>query len=725
MSTWADSNGPPRKRMRKGTKSCIECRRRKIRCTYTADHPDVCNECRLRGSKCIDQEHHDDDISMQPGSGQGEQRYSLRERVAHLENVVQGLVKRLDQQSTASSSPAGNLSATDMTPVLVESDKLGPSSIQIQNAPVLQLFDNYLLSRQEDPSSNDQFTGVKDMSPKARAVRAELLSLLPPQKDVWKIINEGSKLWCVWEESFPEIQFIMSRKLESCEGRVAPADIGKALVCLSMSVIQSPPDFDFDSLNVPIDPEEFTSRLTGTVDRLVVRDDDFAATLPGIECQMLLAKFHLNEGRLRKAWLVTRRAIEFAHLAGMHLSTRTPRPKDTLFERRLKIWCTLNCSDRSLSLILGLPYGVSEAYFLPQVEHRQKMGSMKSPAEKYLLRIGVICGHMVDRNQNPSEMCLEYTLELDKELEEAWNAMPSSFFGIELGPGEANEQFYERVPLQFMPKVLRALLHLPFMLKYPLDPRFAYSHRMAIQSAREGLVLYKVLRAITRSYLCKMIDFLAFTMGMILIVHLHGYSDESPEYSQEQDEEDWKLVGDVVEILHQAKNEKGGSVAAESANILGEIFRTRSEKREWTSLATCQITVPYFGTITVGAGAKFSRLQNNLRKEQHDGITNGQSSEPQPNKHSPNQLYTPPLSDLEGVSDTQSSTVVGKPPISSANGTDPPLQALPGDIMSTSAFAGPEINAFTGLFDDFGQFTWPAPNIDLGLDHGWNLNWFE
>lgn len=608
-----------------------------------------------------------------------------------------------------------------MTPTSVESDRLGPSSVQIQNAPVLQLFDNYMVSRQEDLSSNDQFTGVKDMSPKARAVRAELLSLLPPQKDIWRIMNEGSDLWCVWEESFPEIQQILDHKWDSCEDLVAPADVAKALVCLSMNITQSPASFDFNSLLVPVDPEEFSTRLTTAVDRLVVHDDDFAATLPGIECQMLLAKFHLNEGRLRKAWLVTRRAIEFAHLAGMHLSTRTHRPMDTLFDRRVKVWCKLNCSDRSLSFLLGLPYGVAEAYFLPQVEQRLKTHS--SPAEEYILRIGVICGHMVDRNQNPADMSLESTLKLDSELETTWKSMPRKFCGGQRNPGEAQEQFDGRTPLQFMPKVLRALLHLPFLLKYPHDPQFAYSHRMAIKSAREALALYKVLRAITRSYLCKMIDFLAFTMGMLLILHLHGYSDESPEHSKEQDESDWRLVGEVVEILGQAREEKGGSVAAESSNILGQIFRTRSQKKEWSDLATCKITVPYFGTITVGAGAKFSRLQN---KEHHDGVVSGPSPESLSNNQTPDQLYTPPLSELEGRSCIHSNPVDCNAPVPSTIGAGCcPAQALPGDNLATSTFAGPEINAFTGLFDEFNQFSWPTPNIDLGLDHGWNLNWFD
>src|SRR4051794_22111709 len=87
--------------------------------------------------------------------------------------------------------------SANMTPTSVESDKLGPSSIQIQDAPVMQLFDNYFLSRHEDLSSNDQFVGIKDMSPKARAVRAELMSLLPPHGDLQKIVHEGSKLWCI------------------------------------------------------------------------------------------------------------------------------------------------------------------------------------------------------------------------------------------------------------------------------------------------------------------------------------------------------------------------------------------------------------------------------------------------------------------------------------------------------------------------------------------------
>lgn len=583
----------------------------------------------------------------------------------------------------------------------------------------MQLFDNYLLSRHEDSDSNDRFAGSKDTSPKARAVRAELVSLLPPSSDIRTVIAETSHLWCLWDEDFPELLARFDFPLELGESTVAPAEIAKSVVCLAISVIHLLPEFSFSSLQQPFDPQEFSARCTAAVDRLVVRDDDFAATLPGIEAQMLLSKYHLNEGRLRKAWLINRRAIEFAHLAGMHLSTRTPRPSDTLFERRLRIWCSLNTADRSLSLILGLPYGVSESFFSPQVERRLDMGV--SAPEQYLLRIGVITGHMVDRNQNSADMCLETTLRLDRELMDAWKALPNSFYGTAPGPNEEREQFHARIPLQFMPKVLRALLHMPFLLKYPHDQRFSFCHREAIQSARDALVLYKVLRSMTRSYLCQMIDFFAFTMSMLLIVHLHGHFDEPPASYQQQDEQDWKLVGEVIEILRQAATKRGGSVAAESANILGAIFHTRSQIRNWTSSATCKVTVPYFGTITVGAGTKLLRPNN---REQDDTTPNSMPPAASSSKPDPCPLYTPPMSDIDGSSTTHTmgTSNTRSPMLGTEAGY--PIQPLPqGEDTSSTTLAGLESNTFTGLFDDFGQFTWPNPAVDLGLDYGWNLNW--
>ncbi|KAJ5902088.1 hypothetical protein N7495_002616 [Penicillium taxi] len=721
MESWSDSQGPPLKKMRKGTKSCSECRRRKIRCTYNSDCPDACNECRLRGSKCITQEHGSEDPHIVP-SAQAE-RYSLRERVTYLENVVKDLVKRLDDTAGTKSSPE-RTAASDLTPSSIECDKLGPSSERIEHAPVMQLFDNYVVSRREDSSSDDQFAGAKDMSVKARAVRIELLALFPHEQDIRKILSAGSKIWCIWEEEYPELRHIFSIGANACESTVAPAEIAKALVCLCLSLLQSPPDFNFGDLRAPLDIQEFTSRCMEAVDRLVVRDDDYAATLPGIECSELVAKYHLNEGRLRKCWLVTRRTIEFAYLAGMHLSTRTPQPGDTLFQRRLKTWCLLGFTDRTISLILGLPYGIAENFYLPQIARR--LQTTPSAAEQYMLRIGVVTGHMCDRNQNPSEMSLETTLKLDRELQDAWEAMPAEFQGMETGSNEKIAEFNERVPLQFMPKMLRALLHMPFMLKYPYDSRFSYSQRAAIQSTREALVIYKVIRSITRSYLCKIFDFMSFTLGLLMILHLIGYSEESPDYDPAQDECDWNLIGEVIQILRQAASQSGGSVAAESANILSQIYESRNKARNISCMNSCKISVPYFGTITASAGAKFIQRQ---KMNVNTGESSPSTSATLSSKPTPTQIYTPPLSNPDLGSTAHVHSMKGDTHI--ANGaaafstvdlTQPFGQ---GASVEVNPFAGLESNVFTGLFDDIGQYSWPNANIDLGLDQGWNLNWLE
>lgn len=590
---------------------------------------------------------------------------------------------------------------------------------------MLQLFDNYLVSRREDSSDNDKFAGVKDMSPKAQAVRAELLSVLPPVQDMNKIIN-ASVHWFVWQDHFPELFSREDRKLvvgDRCkETLIAPAEVGKALMCLCISAFHAPEEFDYQTLSEPFDPQAFYDRCVTSVDRLIVRDDDFAATLPGIECQMLLSKLHLTEGRLRKAWLVNRRAIEFAHLAGMYLSTKVPRPGDSLYERRLKIWCSLGTSDRSLSLILGLPYGIAEGFFLPQVE--QRLNSNIAAPEAYLLRIGIISGHMVDRMQDPSNMSLEATMRLDQELQDSWKAMPNHLTSADPSPGERREHYLERVPLQFMLKLLRALLHLPLMLQSPHKPQFRPCHKIAIASAREGLLLYKVLRSTTKPYLCKMMDFLAFTLCMLLIVHLHGYSDESPDHSTEQDERDWGLVENIVEILRRAATEPGGSVAVESANILGAIFDTRGLKPDWNNMTSCKITVPYFGTITVGAGTKFFKGSTNA-KDQESNVSNKVGTEASCPEQHPCLPYTPPISDPEGPSTTRTEALNGENLTPCLGPGYPDESWLPRGEPSTNSFVGLEVNAFSGLFDDFGQYMWPNPNVDLGLDQGWNLNWYD
>jgi hypothetical protein len=51
-----------RRRVRRGTQSCWECKRRKIRCTFVAPLESVCDGCKSRKVKCIGQDFYEDEI---------------------------------------------------------------------------------------------------------------------------------------------------------------------------------------------------------------------------------------------------------------------------------------------------------------------------------------------------------------------------------------------------------------------------------------------------------------------------------------------------------------------------------------------------------------------------------------------------------------------------------------------------------------------------------------
>lgn len=81
-------------------------RRRKIRCIFQSDNPDVCSECFARGSRCIDQESANPDVIV-------DHRKNLRERVSRLEALVDSL---LEDKTVKSESPSHESRAETASP---------------------------------------------------------------------------------------------------------------------------------------------------------------------------------------------------------------------------------------------------------------------------------------------------------------------------------------------------------------------------------------------------------------------------------------------------------------------------------------------------------------------------------------------------------------------------------------------------------------------------------
>lgn len=91
-----ETDGGPqtkRRKVRKGTRSCWECRRRKMKCIFGSPADTICVSCKRRGAKCVDQQFPEQistplDRSLQMG-----------DRVVRVEALLEQLLKKTSNNS--------------------------------------------------------------------------------------------------------------------------------------------------------------------------------------------------------------------------------------------------------------------------------------------------------------------------------------------------------------------------------------------------------------------------------------------------------------------------------------------------------------------------------------------------------------------------------------------------------------------------------------------------
>lgn len=618
--------------MRKGTKSCLECRRRKIKCTFETGRTAICNECYARGSTCIDQEHGDIQTYAQQTPEQSS--YSLRERVTQLEDLVKTVLNRLPEGQTGESPSFDRTQVDAQAAEVLKSLKTGaaPTSPAAEEsiylpgglrdeAPALSLFDNAVITRKVSAPaiSRSQYN-------KSKTVIAALNQLLPSPHDLDIILESSGEWWTIWRKMFPQIA---DRRCETIKQSVShslrsdkPAEIAKIMLCIAISIHQMPNGFDWKRLQLKESRSQFIEKYVSTVNKLVVSDDEIAATVEGIECMALEAKYQVNMGRPRRAWLLYTRAISFAQLLGFHRLANHPDKTSNDYNRQISIWAHLVMGDRFMSLVLGLPYCVPDAFAKPYMNNING-GTKVNDAENYIEHMLELVGRLVDRNQSVTPMAYSATLSLDQQLDDLYATQDPSWWTTAMIPGQAIEDHFDRLQAQFFHHQVKVLLHMPFMLRphNAHDKRYQYSHTQALDGARGMIRYYEALRTNTAvgPYICKLLDFQTFTAAMLLVLNLCGYATQHRQVATslqpdlEEDQRDSELIDLTISLLRGAAEEVGGVVAAQSAQALEMIARVRHMTPEMAKAcsaeemerATCQVSIPYFGTITIGAGKHF------------------------------------------------------------------------------------------------------------------------
>ncbi|MCJ1311980.1 hypothetical protein MMC25_005654 [Agyrium rufum] len=639
MSPPSEVEDRPKKKMRKGTHSCISCRRRKIRCVFLPD-ASICNDCQSRSVPCVDQESADPNVFTGPrkkrpsthSTHSTSQQESVTSRMSEKSDsptrspMEIGAAEALrNLQSELLSSKSKSLQAQYQTDP-VSSDNPAENaedsfSADLENrAPLLSIFNNAIITRGDDEfaqgESNKQ--ARPKLSRKSKLILHALRALAPSERDLDIILNAGQEWRDLWIKSFPGSTMIDINEVgghndaETLKNHICVSlmsdnvgVIAKILCCLAVCMQQLPPDFGKDSLSLPASLHDLQEHYMTAVETLL-SDEDFAGTLEGLECTALQTKYLVNLGKPRKAWLILRRSVSYAQILGCHRQNAT-NLTTAIGRRKRAAWTQIWQADRHLSLILGLPYAVpdSQINWDPSDVGNASFGGM--PQAKLVSRLSIIAGHVIDCTQSGGDAQYADIMKVEQELEEAKKLLPDTWWTATTTQETSISDIYDMFMSRIMLNNVRKLAHLPFMLKSYTDRRYDYSRFACLESSREMIAAYQVLRSDVRAILntCNLIDFIVFTAAMIVVLDLFSHSAPTSRHDPVDEQRDWLIIESVAQDFARLETDTNCSVVAKQASrLLSNILDARVYGCP-ADEAGCEALIPYFGKIKIMPGKNF------------------------------------------------------------------------------------------------------------------------
>ena len=393
----------------------------------------------------------------------------------------------------------------------------------------------------------------------------------------------------------------------------------KALLCLSLALQQIQPSFVHKRLNLPKSSDDILYHYVSTIEDSVLSNDRRCANLDALECIILLTKIDAHAGRPRKAWLAHRRALNFALLLGLHRASSWTKTDADPFNgpRRRSIFLGLFTGDRYMSLMLGLPYALSDAQCdIDRMIKECNYEPFPHFSARHLVSTSRLTGKLIDRSQNPELATADSTLQCDQELEELARSLPA--LPSHAAVTDPFDRAYYLSLAHFVHHLIRSVLHLPFFLKAGTDRRYEFNRQAALESAREMIHAYLVLRASAAGgyCVCKTVDFQVFTACVMLLLNRFGFA-RLPGAVRDpvREHQDEKLILEVKGLFEQAggaaQGRAGDNVQDQGAKLLGMFMHCHEEGGD---AAACpdeagpcngealQVVVPYFGRITIRPG---------------------------------------------------------------------------------------------------------------------------
>jgi hypothetical protein len=282
----------PVREVRRGTKSCVECRQRKIKCIWPDGGRSVCSHCQQRNLSCVPQVSR----PLDPNTV----RLTSRHRINQLEETVSQLWNAVRELQAHTSIPGSSLpqSANPISIVGDEQDRDSDSEASEslpRNPPthLKRLFDNEVLDSRDYPSPVTTHSSNRAADQRINDAREAIQALIPSRSDVEAIATHASGWLGIYNELFPSTLFVGTQRHllaqnEKMRGPQAPLMAVAAFVLsLAIAVLQGTEDTAELQLQDVVDGHKFIQEVSTVVETVIVRDEVLAGTVEGIEISLM------------------------------------------------------------------------------------------------------------------------------------------------------------------------------------------------------------------------------------------------------------------------------------------------------------------------------------------------------------------------------------------------------------------------------------------------------
>ncbi|KAF5006513.1 hypothetical protein FDECE_7115 [Fusarium decemcellulare] len=581
-----DTPTAKRRNIRKGTRSCWECKRRKARCTFADDSDTVCVGCSRRGSVCVSQEYPEETSqACQPDE----------RRLQHFARIGQMVVKIVKEEAiletSAKPEPVDAWDPGDVETVIqdiryVTSNKTSHSQITTEGAN--QNFPSIPSTLNAKPSDQVVQPRLAER-PQSSTTATSADAGFPTPQDVATI----SRVLGVRSAYSIHMMFLPHKLLDPANfgsfyhvpdiyaPEPQPVLQAKKLLILAIFIqsIQPCSEKELDQLSAS--PTAMVTRLMKAANACTGARNFPATTIEELECLMLEGLLLANGGHLRRAWLVFRRLVADAQLLGVHRAHHVAKYLDP--ENKLSIpffWFRILYIERLLSLLLGLPQASTDC----TVGDEEALLAEEYPMARLERMHCVILSKLLERNETAQNSRDQDQLrDIDRELQRAAQLMPARWWLAPNLSGITNEKqrFWDTMRLmsQLFHHFLILQLHLPYMLRSSQSPRYNHSKMICASSSREVLMRFIESRSNqTVVFHNRAVDFFALIASMtLLLAHIDSPQGAKEESLVHQRPVDRAVTEQAMEYMDEANRSSPDMLSQKSADVVRSLLDVENE----------------------------------------------------------------------------------------------------------------------------------------------------